>query len=664
MNFGEGDYVMTNTPAMLKAMAQIVQSLGVRPEIEVFDTGHLLLAKWLKDQGVIDDPVMVQLCMGIPWGAPDDIATLMSMVNNLPDDWVFSAFSISRNQLPYVAMAMLAGGNIRVGLEDNIWLDKGVLASNGQLVETRRHHRDRYGRTHPRSGCGARAPRPAQALVNPDVTRIERAACIGAGVIGAGWAARMIQNGIDVAIFDPAPGAQEALDAVMTNAEWAYERMAGAARPRPGTIRFVATIADAVRDAQFIQESVPERLDLKQKVLAEIDLHAMREAPIASSTSGLLPSAMQAGLRHPERVLVGHPFNPVYLLPLVELVGGELTTKETIYRARAIYAAMGMKPVHVRKEIDAFVGDRLQEALWREALWLVHDDIASVEELDDVIRYSFGLRWAQMGVFQTYRIAGGEAGMRHFMAQFGPALAWPWTKLMDVPELTDALIDKITAQSDAQADGLGIRELERIRDTNLIGIMEAMEGRAGDPGWGAGEIHTRYCAALADAASRAPREDRDPRGLAIHTARVVAEWIDYNGHMTEHRYVQVFGDATDAVLARMGCDAEYLAGGHSYFTVESHVRHLDEAAEGDALVVYTRVLRAEGKRLHLFHTLCAEQDGRDLATSEQLLLHVNTREGRACAAPPAHFGALDPLVEAAGDLPPPRAAGRRVGERA
>lgn len=135
MNFGEGDYIMTNTPAMLKAMARQVQALGVRPEIEVFDTGHLLLAKWLKDQGLIDDPVVVQLCMGIPWGAPDDMATLMAMTANLPSDWVFSAFSIGRNQLPYAAMAVLAGGNIRVGLEDNIWLDKGVLATNGQLVE-------------------------------------------------------------------------------------------------------------------------------------------------------------------------------------------------------------------------------------------------------------------------------------------------------------------------------------------------------------------------------------------------------------------------------------------------------------------------------------------------------------------------------------------------
>lgn len=135
MNFGEGDYVMTNTPATLKEMARQIKELGVRPEIEAFDTGHVLLAKWLKDQGLIEDPAMIQLCMGIPWGAPDDFSTFMAMVNAVPKDWTFSAFSIGRNQLPFVAMSILAGGNIRVGLEDNIWLDRGVLASNGDLVK-------------------------------------------------------------------------------------------------------------------------------------------------------------------------------------------------------------------------------------------------------------------------------------------------------------------------------------------------------------------------------------------------------------------------------------------------------------------------------------------------------------------------------------------------
>jgi len=135
MNFAEADYVMTNTPGMLRSMATRMKELGVRVEIEAFDTGHLWFAKQLVEEGIIEDPVLIQLCMGIPWGAPDDLNTFMAMVNNLPDNWQFSAFSIGRNEMPYAAAAVLAGGNVRVGLEDNLWLDKGVLATNAQLVE-------------------------------------------------------------------------------------------------------------------------------------------------------------------------------------------------------------------------------------------------------------------------------------------------------------------------------------------------------------------------------------------------------------------------------------------------------------------------------------------------------------------------------------------------
>ena len=316
---------------------------------------------------------------------------------------------------------------------------------------------------------------------------IERAACIGGGVIGGGWAARLALNGIDVAIFDPDPDAERKAGDMLENAERAFARLFGDDRPAPGTLRFAGSIADAVDGAGFIQESVPERLDLKREVLAGIDAAAAAGIVIASSTSGLLPSDMQRGLTHPGRLLVGHPFNPVYLLPLVEIVAGRDTDPAAVERAADIYTSLGMKPIVVRKEIDAFIGDRLQEALWREALWLVHDGVATVEEIDDVIRTSFGLRWAQMGVFQTYRLAGGEAGMRHFLEQFGPCLAWPWSKLTDVPDLDDTLIDTIAGQSDAQAAGYSVRELERIRDDNLIAIMEALED-SGEKGWGAGAL--------------------------------------------------------------------------------------------------------------------------------------------------------------------------------
>ncbi|TIX68252.1 MAG: L-carnitine dehydrogenase, partial [Mesorhizobium sp.] len=214
---------------------------------------------------------------------------------------------------------------------------------------------------------------------------------------------------------------------------------------------------------------------------------------------------MQVAMKkHPERLVVGHPFNPVYLLPLVEIVGGEQTFPEAIEVAKELYASIGMKPVVVRKEIEAFVGDRLLEAAWREALWLVKDGICTVEELDDIMRYSFGLRWAQMGMFQVYRVAGGEAGMRHFMAQFGPCLKWPWTKLMDVPEFNDELVDLIATQSDEQAHGLSIRELEKIRDDNLVAIMEALSKQNKGKGWGAGALHKDYTRQLAKLAAKKP----------------------------------------------------------------------------------------------------------------------------------------------------------------
>ncbi len=316
---------------------------------------------------------------------------------------------------------------------------------------------------------------------------IERAACIGGGVIGAGWAARFVLNGIDTALYDPAPDAEGRARATLANAERAFERLFGTERPAAGTLHIAGSVAGAVAGAGLVQESVPERLDLKRAVLAEIDAAAPADTVIASSTSGLLPTDMQRDLNRPGRMLVGHPFNPVYLLPLVELVAGQDTEPAAVERAAAFYAAVGMKPVVVRREIDAFIGDRLQEALWREALWLVRDGVATVAEVDDVIRYSFGLRWAQMGIFQTYRLAGGEAGMRHFLEQFGPCLAWPWSRLTDVPDLDDALIETVAGQSDDQAAGRSVRALERIRDDNLIAILEALAG-SGEAGWGAGAL--------------------------------------------------------------------------------------------------------------------------------------------------------------------------------
>ncbi len=305
---------------------------------------------------------------------------------------------------------------------------------------------------------------------------------VGCGVIGAGWAARLRLSGVDVAIFDPSPTVLDVIDEVHTNASDAWAAL-DLTPVRLGSLRLVDSIDAAVKGAELIVESVPERLELKHATLAAIDSGADPAAIIASSTSGFRPSVLAKPLQHPERLIVGHPFNPVYLLPLVEVVGGQATTESVIEDAMAIYRSLGMHPLRVRAEIDAHIADRLLEAVWREALWLVNDGIATTEEIDDAIRFGFGLRWAQMGLFETYRIAGGTGGMRHFIAQFGECLEWPWTKLMDTPELTDELIDTIARQSDEQSGHLSIRELERTRDANLTAILLALERR----GWGAGQ---------------------------------------------------------------------------------------------------------------------------------------------------------------------------------
>ena len=297
---------------------------------------------------------------------------------------------------------------------------------------------------------------------------------LGGGVIGGGWAARYLLAGIDVRIFDPAPDATARLEHVIDAARRAIERLTLAPLPPEGSLTVVDTVAEAVAGVVVVHESAPERLDLKQELLAQASRATTPDALICSSTSGLRPSELQAGIDRPERFTVAHPFNPVYLLPLVELSAGERTSPETIDRAAEWFAGVGMHPLRVRVEIDGFLADRLLEALWREALWLVHDGVATVAEVDDALRYGAGLRMALMGPYLTYRIAGGEQGMRHFMAQFGPALQWPWTKLTDVPELTDEFLDRMSAESDAQADGRSIAELEQIRDDTLVALLQAL----------------------------------------------------------------------------------------------------------------------------------------------------------------------------------------------
>ncbi len=440
-----------------------------------------------------------------------------------------------------------------------------------------------------------------------------KAAIIGGGVIGGGWAARFLLNGWDVAVADPDPEAERKISEVLANGRRSLPGLYERALPPEGTLAFHANIADAVAGAAWVQESVPERLDIKHAVVAEVLASAPEDAVLGSSTSGFKPSELNAS---GARMIVAHPFNPVYLLPLVELVGDETQTE----RAASILRQLGMFPLTVRKEIDAHIADRFLEAVWREALWLVKDGVATTEEIDEAIRMGFGLRWAQMGLFETYRIAGGEAGMRHFMAQFGPALKWPWTKLMDVPEFTDDLVDLIAGQSDAQSGHMSIRELERLRDDNLVSMMRALK-RTGS---GAGGVIAKHEATLSVA-------ETGPDGLPVTLdMQVPTSFVDYNGHMNEAPYLEVSARASDRLMEMIGADAGYIAGGLSYFTAENHIRYLAEIDIGDRITITTQELGGDGRKLHLLHRLWTGGDT-PAATVETLLLHVDLSSRRVAA---------------------------------
>ena len=462
----------------------------------------------------------------------------------------------------------------------------------------------------------------------------KKAAIIGGGVIGGGWLARFLLNGWDIKVFDPDPEAERKISEVLKNARHALPMLYDQPLPNEGTLKFCTTIKEAVSDADWIQESVPERLDIKHRVFAEIQDSCRGDAVIGSSTSGFKPSELQEGAERPEQIMVTHPFNPVYLLPLIELVPSIKTGTQHIETAKDILTSIGLYPLHVRKEIDAHIADRFLEAVWREGLWLIKDGIATTEEIDNAIRYGFGLRWAQMGLFETYRIAGGEAGMAHFIAQFGPCLSWPWTKLMDVPELTDELTQMIADQSDAQSGHKTIRELERLRDNNLIAIMRALKQQ----GSAAGALITAHEDTL-----------RMPLGAAVPmrtvSRSIPVDWTDYNGHMNEGRYGQIFSDAADAFMIEIGADAKYIAAGNSFFTAETTIKYLAETLAGQTVHVNTRVLLSEGKKVKLFHEMRAE-DNAMLATCEQFMLHVNLTTRKSCPPLAEVQSRMDALAQA------------------
>lgn len=298
-------------------------------------------------------------------------------------------------------------------------------------------------------------------------------ALVGTGVIGGGWALHFLARGLEVRAFDPHPQARRRFGEMVDYAWPTLEKLGLASGASPDRICFAASLEEAVSEVPVVQENSPEVLASKIDVLARIDAAARPETVVLSSTSGLRMTDMQVKCRHPERTVVGHPFNPPYLIPLVEVVGGERTASEAIDWAVDFYRAFGKRPVRLNREVPGFIATRLQEALWREMLHMVDAGEATVEQIDEAVTSGPGLRWAITGPGMNYHLAGGERGMAHVLDQFGPTLKWPWTRL-EAPELTPELREKLIRGCEAESAGRSIPDMIKARDAYLVGILNLL----------------------------------------------------------------------------------------------------------------------------------------------------------------------------------------------
>jgi carnitine 3-dehydrogenase len=309
-----------------------------------------------------------------------------------------------------------------------------------------------------------------------DPSSVRRVTCVGAGVIGGGWAAYFLARGYDVVAWDPAPDAEARLRHLVDSAWPALVELGtveGASRDR---LVFEPDLATAVADTDLVQESAPEQLELKTTLLADIDAVTPPQVVIASSTSGYGMSEMQVKCANPDRTVVAHPFNPPYLIPLVEVVGGADTSPEVVEWTSEFFRHAGKSVITMDREVPGFVANRLQEALWREALHMVAAGEATVEQIDQAITDGPGLRWPVQGPCLTFHLAGGQGGMAHMLDHFGPSLLSPWTRLVSA-ELTPELRDEMVAGCDREAAGRSIDELVAERDRGVIAVLRAL-GRA------------------------------------------------------------------------------------------------------------------------------------------------------------------------------------------
>ena len=304
--------------------------------------------------------------------------------------------------------------------------------------------------------------------------KIKKFGLLGTGVIGGGWAARVLHSGFDVIASDVNPNMEKRIRGVIDRAFNSLHLLTeGMKIPLKGNLTFTNDPILMAKQSDFIQENIPEVLEIKKISLSAVSKVTKSDVVISSSTSGFMPSELQKKILYPERFIVGHPFHPVYLCPLVEIVGGKNTSKKTIMIAKKFYQSIGMHTLLVRREVPGHISDRLQEAMWREILHALNDNIATTKELDESIVYGPGLRWAFMGMNQLYMMAGGEGGARHFIKQFGPALDWPWSHLK-APKLNEVIIDRFVKGTAKQTGGKSIHEMEIIRDECLVSIQRVL----------------------------------------------------------------------------------------------------------------------------------------------------------------------------------------------
>ena len=307
--------------------------------------------------------------------------------------------------------------------------------------------------------------------VAPD--QVRTVACVGAGVIGGGWVAYFLARGYRVVAWDPAPDAEERLRHLVDRAWPALTELGLADGASIDQLTYESDLATAVASADVVQESAPEELELKRQLLADIDEVAPPHVVISSSTSGYAMSEMQIKCARPERTVVAHPFNPPYLIPLVEVVGGERTDTDVVAWTSEFFRHAGKSVITMDAEVPGFIANRLQEALWREALHMVAAGEATVEQIDQSITDGPGLRWPIQGPCLTFHLAGGQGGMAHMLDHFGPSLESPWTRLKST-ELTTELRDEMVDGCEREADGRSIDALVAERDYGVISVLRAL----------------------------------------------------------------------------------------------------------------------------------------------------------------------------------------------